>query len=113
MKENNKNYEILAPINHMRLRKRMYLPCELIGKNSESKTKKYREEMEQSCIRWSFKMEEAPNPSEKTKKIWKEFIEWLSTIEVKIRVDFLKCCSYKYEILTNKNYVQINMGKNH
>ena len=32
VKEKDKNYKILAPINYMRLRKRMYLPCELISK---------------------------------------------------------------------------------
>ena len=42
MKENDRNYEILVPINCMRLRKIMYLLCELIGKNDESKTKEYR-----------------------------------------------------------------------
>ena len=62
----------------MRLRKRMYLPYELIGKNGKSKTKEYREEMECSCIRQKFKTEEVQNPSVKTKKIWKDFIEQLS-----------------------------------
>ena len=69
--------------------------------------------MEQSYIRWRFKIEELPNPSAKTKKIQKEFIEWLSIIEVKIRVDFLKYCSCKHKILTDENYIQINTGKNY
>ena len=69
MKENDRNYEILVPINYMRLRKRMYLPCELIRINCKSKIKEYREEIEQSCIRWRFKIEEVPNLLVKTKKI--------------------------------------------
>ena len=69
VKENNRKYKILAPINHMRLRKRIYLLHELIGKNGKSKIKEYREEMEQSCIRQSFKLEEVLNLSVKTKKI--------------------------------------------
>ena len=32
VKENNRNYEILVPMNYMRLRKRIYLLYELIGK---------------------------------------------------------------------------------
>jgi len=51
VKENNRNYEILVPMNHMRLRKRIYLLYELIRKKGKSKIKKYREEMECSCIR--------------------------------------------------------------
>ena len=69
VKEKDRNCEILVPINHMRLRKRMYLPYELISKNSESKTKEYREEIEYSYMRWKFKIEEVPNLLAKTKKI--------------------------------------------
>ena len=46
VKEKDRNYNILVPINYMRLRKRMYLLCKLISKNSKSKIKEYREEID-------------------------------------------------------------------
>ena len=43
--------EILAPINHMRLWKKVYLPCELVGVDGKSKMKAFEEMNECSSIR--------------------------------------------------------------
>ena len=45
VKKKKRNYDILTPINYIRLRKRIYLPCELIDIHSVSKIKEYREEI--------------------------------------------------------------------
>ena len=45
------NKEILAPINYIRLRKKVYLPCELVGLEGNIKTKAFDEINECSLIK--------------------------------------------------------------
>ena len=42
--------EIIAPINQVRISKRMMLPCELVGFYGTNKRKEARESKEKSCI---------------------------------------------------------------
>ena len=67
--------EILAPINHIRLRKKVYLPCKLVGVDGKSKTKAFKEINECSSIRWKFSFEQVPQASNKTRSIWNQFIQ--------------------------------------
>jgi len=43
--------EIIALINQMRLYKKLYLPCELIGMNGDEKTESYLNGLDTSRIR--------------------------------------------------------------
>ena len=49
--EQNIKLEILVPINHMRLRKEIYLPCELVRIDGRAQTKEYCDINEKSSIK--------------------------------------------------------------
>ena len=68
---------MLAPINQIRLAKRMYLPFELVVMEGIHKTKEFCKVSEISCIKLKFKIEKVPSPSNKTKRIQEEFIIWM------------------------------------
>jgi len=63
------NKEILAPINHMRLRKKVYLPCKLVGVEGNIKTKAFDEINKYSSIKWKFSFDKVLNTSNKTRNI--------------------------------------------
>ena len=61
----------------MRIYKQIFLPCELVGMEGESKTAEFKNEGAKSSFRWKYAFDRVPNPSSKTKELWKEFIDWL------------------------------------
>ena len=61
--------KIIAPINQMWLYKKYYLPCELVGMNSNTKTKYFLDRNKKSCIRLKFKLPTIPKLSSKTIKL--------------------------------------------
>ena len=87
--ENRKlSINIIPPINHIRMYKKMYLPCELIGLCGNKKTREFREGLETSSIRQKVKFVQVPRPSAKSLKIWQDFIEWLSKQSIRTVNDF-------------------------
>ena len=80
------NMSVLAPINHVRILKRMYLPCELIGLNGRVHTKEYDNINDKITIIWSFDFDKVPPPSKKSKRIWINFIQWLSNQNVETKM---------------------------
>ena len=55
----------VAPINQVRTRKKMCLPCELIGLNGKHVTKEAREIEAKSTVEWKVEFDEVPKPSKK------------------------------------------------
>ena len=56
----------IAPMNQVRIFKRMYLPCELIGLSGKRLTKEAREIESKSSIKWMINFDEVPKPSKKS-----------------------------------------------
>ena len=61
-------------INHVRICKRMILPCELTGFCGDKVTKEAREIFETSSLIWNIDFENARKPHKKLIEIWREFI---------------------------------------
>ena len=106
------NESIIAPINQVRIFKRMYLPCELIGLNGNRLTKEARDEDAKSVIEWKIKFDDVPRPSKKSFHHWKSFVEWISKMEIITIVDFEPMIKTKYEISTNRQYFREHRNEN-
>ena len=52
VKELNLGYDIIAPINQVRISKRMTLLCQLVGFKGDRKIKEVRYDKEQSSVLW-------------------------------------------------------------
>jgi len=98
--------DIIAPINHVRLHKKMLLPCELVGFNGEMRTKELRENELNSCIEWKMDFDKVPKPSAKSYKIWEEFIKWMKEQRITTIVDFEPWVNTKFQISSDKEYVK-------
>jgi len=98
--------KILAPINHVRLHKRMVLPCELVGFNGERTTKEMREHYSQSCVKWTMEFEKVPKPSKKSYQIWEEFIKWLKEQKIQTIVDFEPWIQTNLQISPDREYIR-------
>ena len=57
--------KIIPSINYIRMYKKMYLPCKLIGMNGRSETREMISPLEKSCIEWSFEFPKILIPSKK------------------------------------------------
>ena len=88
----------------MRLRKKVYLPCKLVGVDGKTKIKVFEEINECSSIRWKFSFEQVPQASNKTRSIWNQFIQWLFEQNIQTIIDFSNYYSYKYYVSSDKEY---------
>ena len=62
VEENEMIYKIIEAINHVRIYKRMILPCELTGFFGNKVTREAREVFERSSIMWKIKFDVVPKP---------------------------------------------------
>ena len=62
-KSNELKEELLAPLNQVRMHKRMLIPCELVGFSGDKMTKEMREKEARSCIEWKINFDVVPKPS--------------------------------------------------
>ena len=67
--ELNLDSNIIAPINHVQISKRIVLPYELVGFSWRRKTWEAIEYKESSCIMWKCRFEMVPKPSRKSYKL--------------------------------------------
>ena len=51
------SHDIIAPINQVRISKRMVLPCKLVGFKGERKTKEAANDEDKSCVLWKTKFD--------------------------------------------------------
>ena len=79
VKELNLGYDIIAPINQVRISKRMTLPYELVGFKGDRKTKEARYDEEQSSVLWKIQFKKVPKPSKKSYELWHSFVDQLLT----------------------------------
>ena len=109
--EKNLKKEILAPINQVRISKKMYLPCEILGLRGTEITKAGAQIKETSSIVWKFEFEKVLQLSKKTKEVWEDYLEWLKVKNVQTILDFTNHCNTKLCITEDKKYAcEINDG---
>ena len=60
------DYKIVAPINQVRIRKKIMLPCELFVFKGERKTKEAQYDELTSCIAWKNQFDNVPKLSKKS-----------------------------------------------
>jgi len=65
IKEKQLNKRIISRINHVRLFKQMYLPCELVGLTSQKATKAKEDVYKKSCLKWKIPFNTIPTSSKK------------------------------------------------
>ena len=61
--------KIIPSINHIRIYKKMYLPCKLIEMNRRCETREIINPLEKSCIEWRFEFPKILKPSKKSIKL--------------------------------------------
>ena len=71
-------------INQVRLLKKVYLPCEILGINGRSSTKCFSNKYEIIPLRWWFIKSNIKQPNKGYMKVWHYFLEFL----VSKRIDF-------------------------
>lgn len=100
--------EAIKAINHVRINKRMILPCELVGFNGDKVTKEAREVNTASSTLWNAMFNAAPNPHKRLVEIWSEFVEWLNAQKISIIVDFGNNIKPKHEVSDYLKYMKSN-----
>ena len=75
--QHSKDLKIVEVINHVRLCKKMTLPCELFGFSGNCKTKEHREVCELSSIRYQVNFEYLIKLHKRLIDEWKKFANWL------------------------------------
>jgi len=98
----------LERINHMRIFKKMYLPCELVGFKGQNVTKEMREWNESRAIRWKVMFKEVIKSPKILVEVWKEFVDWLKNQKVDTIIDFDDKITTKYEISFYRRVVKVN-----
>ena len=102
------NLKTVEAINHVRLFKKMILPCELIGFRGNDETREFREVYEASSINWNVSFEYVKKPHKRLLEEWVKFLCWLKNQEIVTLIDFDDKITTKYEVTEDKNYVKIN-----
>ena len=78
IKEKDKNMEIIASLNHVRLYKKIILPYELVGIEGNKKTKELRNPLDSSCFKQRIMFPILPKPSKKSFQLYTEYTEYTS-----------------------------------
>ena len=73
----NQKADIINEINAVRLYKKLYLPCKLVGVIRIIQTKCFEDFDKKSPIIWKFTMLIVPKPCGKIKSIWAQFANWM------------------------------------
>ena len=97
----------IEAINHVRLFKKMMLPCELIGFHGNKITKEVREVMSESSIKWKIKFDIVSKPYKRLVEEWMSFVEWLKLQQIEtLTIDFSKFMQSVFEVTEDKKYVR-------
>ena len=110
VKEKKYSYDVVEAINHVRLFKKMILPCELVGLKGDKETKEAREVCEKSSIIWKVQFEEVRKPHKRLIEVWYGFVQWIKEQQIKTVVDFYQHCSTRYEITNDDDHVRMMVG---
>ena len=71
--EHSKEIKTIEAINHVKIFKKIMLPCELVGFRGGKETKELREWSVQSSIKWNVDFEEVIKPHKRLAEEWKKF----------------------------------------
>jgi len=108
VKERKLNPKIIAPINHVRQFKKMFLPCELVGLRGNVKTYQFTSLEASSCLKWNIAFPQMPRPSKKSFHIWSEFIEWMFQQSIKTVNDFDHLTEWEYQVSDDAHFLRNN-----
>ena len=78
----------LIAINYVRMKKRVHLPFKSVGSEGRSQTECYIDVNSKSQIQWGFLSEISGEISRSQKRIWTEFLRWMSMRNVRMEMDF-------------------------
>ena len=98
--------EILAPINQVRIHKRMMIPCELVGFSGDKSTKEMREKEARSSVIWKFKFDVVPKPSNRSYGTWEQCVKWLKEQRIIAIVDFEPWVQTTHETSSDKEHLK-------
>ena len=98
--------ETLAPVNQVRIRKRIMLPYELVGFKGDKKTKEARCDDDKSCVTWKIKFEKLPKVLNKSHKLWNKFVDWLASKKHETIVDFNNEIDIMCKITRDKKFIK-------
>jgi len=104
--QTNKSHNIISIINHVRIYKQMLLPFELVGMTGNKQTAEWKQYYKKSCIKWKINFPEITRPSEKSIKIWKGFIEWLTLQTIQTMYDFQDYATFQYKISSDMTKIK-------
>ena len=88
----------------------MVLPCELVDFKGERKTKEAANDEDKSCVLWKTKFDQVPKPSQKSYRLWNEFVDWLLSKRIETIVDFDLEVDTIYKMSSDKKYVKKKEG---
>ena len=101
--------EVIESINHVRMSKRMMLPCEIFGSKGDKVTKEAREVNATSSIMWNVKFDIVPLPHKRLVETWSDFVEWIKVQQIRKIVDFGNDVKTKYEMTDDLKYANSNV----
>ena len=96
----------LTAINYVRLKKKLYLPFELVGTEGRAQTECYLNIDSSSQIMWGFLEGIQGNITRYQKRIWEEFIRWISYQNVRTVMD-IKPDKWCWMISDCEDYVKM------
>ena len=105
----NKKQDDLWNINYVRMKKGVYLLCELVGATGKQQTSCYSIIIEQSPIQWDFNKILQSKVIKGQQKTWEEFIRWLRTKPIETIWDFE--VKWRWEISADREVLSIRTGQ--
>ena len=107
--EKHQSADAMRQINYARMKKKVLLPFELVGFEGKHQTECCVNEYATSSIDWNFqKVTETPI-TYRQKRIWKEFIGWLSRKRIQTNADEIEV-EWKWMMSEDEKYVKIKEG---
>ena len=100
--------ETLRLLNHVRMFKKVCLPCELLGQRGKEQTVACRENAKKSQIKWTFYHHEVNTPSRKAFRKWKGFIKWLQSRNIDAIFDFDEDATWTWKLRVDQRVLIIN-----
>ena len=100
--------EAIEAINHVRMHKKITLPCELVGFLGGKQTKELRDWKAPSTIMQKVKFDEVIRPHKRLVEEWEKFVQWLETKDVNTIIDFDQNVETKYELSADKICLKAN-----
>ena len=102
-------HEVIEAINHVRIKKRTMLPCDLVGFKRDKVTKEARVANATSSIMWNVKFDVGPRPQIRFLETLSDFVEWIKIQQISTIVDFGNDVKTKYEVTDDLKHVKCNV----